>query len=274
MAKAPHRKLTDELRLKNERVKLPFIEHQLALTEVLAAFTLAVEAEGWRVNWSDEQAFHDKTGLPPTVEIPSRAGERYELPLHPDAFLTLTDDAGYRYHHFVEVDMGTEPIERKDWQRSSIRRKLLAYWHLFSSSLTRFDRQRDSFRVLTVTTTEERLHNMRDVARDVDPKKKGPHWFLFSTHARCRLEDPAALLWGTTWWSSKVGYDNPRPLFLPTCEQCHQAIDPSNEPHVIVNATPRLALAPASSPLPDLPPEEPVYAHAACPGLVAAPSRR
>lgn len=94
------------------------------------------------------------------------------------------------------------------------------------------------------------------------------HFFTFSTHDRCRLDDPDALLTDPVWWTAKAGYDNPRKLFLDECPKCHQLIDPSNEPQVIVNSDPRVVLAPASTPLDDFPPDgEPVYAHAACPGL-------
>jgi len=70
----------------------------------------------------------------------------------------------------------------------------------------------------------------------------------------------------SVWWSTKVGYDNPRKLFLDTCPKCHQLIDPANEPHEILGTDPRVVLAPASSPLPDFLPDEPVYAHTDCPG--------
>lgn len=164
--------------------------------------------------------------------------------------------------------MRTEPNERSDLNRSSIRQKLLAYWQLNTSRLRTYDRQHDSFRVLFVTTTEERLHNMRAAAQEVDPKKKGSHFFLFSTHDRCTLDDPEALFTDPVWWTAKIRYDNPRQLFLETCPKCNQLIDPANEPHEILNADPPVALAPASSPLPDLLPDDaPVYAHTHCPGL-------
>jgi hypothetical protein len=45
-------------------------------------------------------------------------------------------------------------------------------------------------------------------------------------------------------------------------------VDPANEPHEILNAPRRLVLAPASTPLAHLMPDDPPrYAHMPCPGL-------
>jgi hypothetical protein len=126
--------------------------------------------------------------------------------------------------------------------------------------------------VLIVTTTEERLQNMRrDAQERVDPKKKGTHVFLITTRERCRidLERPLRVFDDHIWWSTKIGYDNPRRLFLDTCPKCHQSVDPSNEAHVVLNAVPEpLSCPPATTLLPDQLPAgaEPVYAHTVCPG--------
>src|SRR5262249_20663162 len=148
----------------------------------------------------------------------------------------------------------------------------LAYWQLNVDTLRSYDRRTDTFRVLFITTTETRLHHMRAAAQEVDPKKKGPHFFLFSTHERCTLDRPDALLTEHVWWTARSGYDNPRKLFLDPSAKCAQLIDPANEPHEILNTDPRVALAPASTPLPEfLPGEAPVYAHTDCPGLQRHP---
>jgi hypothetical protein len=238
------------------------------LTEVRLGLQLATEAHGWSCRSSEGAAFRDETGFPRSVEIRPDTGAPVILPLNPDAFITAETGA-HRYHWFLEVDMSTEPHERRDLKRSSLRQKMLAYWQLNREALRTYDRRTDTFRVLFVTTTEPRLHHMRAAAQAVDPKGKGSHFFLFSTHRRCTLDNPAALLTDHVWWTAKTGYDTPRRLLLDTCPICHQLVDPANEPHEIVNAASRLILAPASSALAEfLPADPPLYAHTQCPGLV------
>jgi hypothetical protein len=253
-------------RQKDRRIRGQSIDHEIALTEVLLAFRLAVEAQDWSFHFSMGDPFRQETGFPRAVRIDPGYSDPYSLPLNPDAFITA-DTGEHRYHWFLEIDMSTEPHERRDLRRSSLRQKMLAYWQLNLDTLRGYDRGTDTFRVLFVTTTAARLHNMRLAAQEVDPKKKGSHFFLFSTHERCTLDDPDAVLAEHLWWTAKAGYDNARTLFLDTCPTCHQLIDPSNEPHQILNSEPRVVLAPASTPLDEFVPHEaPVYAHAACPG--------
>lgn len=254
-------------RQKDRRIRTRAIDHEVALSEVLLALRLAAEAQGWSFEWSMGDAFRSRTNFPRNIEIRFDYGEPLSIPLNPDAFISLDTGAG-RVHLLLEVDMATEPHERRDLRRSSIRQKLLAYWQLNHERLRHFDKTRDSFRVLLVTTTEERLHNMRVAAQQVDPKGKGPFWVLFTTHSRCTLDDPDALLTDRVWWTARLGYDNPRTLFLSPCGRCQQLLDPSNESHQILNSDLRLVLAPASTPLPDLlPAQEPSYAHVECPAL-------
>lgn len=265
--KGPNAKPPRDWRQRDRRIQIRAIEHEVALAEVLLTLRVAAEAQGWSCNWSMADEFRARTDFPRNVEIRFDYGEPLSIPLNPDAFVTLDTGEG-RVHFFVEVDMATEPHERRDLRRSSIRQKLLAYWQLNHDRLRHFDKRRDSFRVLLVTTTEERMQNMREAAQQADPKRKGSHFFLFTTHGRCRLENPDALLTDRVWWTARAGYDNPRTLFLPPCARCQQLLDPANEPHEIANSDMRLVLAPASTPLPDLlPDDDPTYAHVDCPGL-------
>lgn len=264
--KGPHATPPRDWRQKDRRIRAQAIDHEIALTEVLLAFRLAIEAQHWSFRWSTGDGFREETGFPRAVRIESDYAGPFTLPLNPDAFITI-DTGEHRTHWFLEIDMSTEPHERRDLNRSSLRQKMLAYWQLHVDTLRSYDRRRDTFRVLFVTTTAARLHNMRAAAQEVDPKKKGSHFFLFSTHDRCTLDNPDAMLTDPVWWTAKGGYGNPRCLFLPTCFECHQLVDPSNEPHVLVTRDRHLSVAPASTLLPDVMPDESQYAHADCPGL-------
>jgi hypothetical protein len=252
-------------RQRDRRIRWRAIEHEVTLTEVLLTMQFAAAERGWPLRWSAGDRFRDEARFPRYVDVDAGHGNSARLPLNPDAFVTL-DTSGLRLHWFVEIDMSTEPNERRDLTRSSIRQKMLAYQQLNATLLRTYDRRRYRFGVLFVTTTAKRVQGMRALAQKVDAKRKGSHFFLFSTHDRCRLDDAAAVFSEPRWWSAKIGYNTPRRLILDPCPHCHQLVDPSNEAHEVGDgaSSSRLLLAPASSPLPQLLPESPVLSHAAC----------
>ena len=251
-------------RLENKRLKLQFLEHEIAVTEAVLALHIAAQHHSWAFEWWHDPRYHAAGVLPEKVAIDPAHGQFNPLPLRPDTYAVMTRDDGHRINLFVELDRGTEPHDRASLQ------KMLAYWDYITAAVKAHGSRAQSWRVLIVTTTEERLQNMRrDAQERVDPKKKGTHVFLITTRDRCRinLERPLRVFDEHIWWSTKTGYDNPRKLFLDACPKCYQLIDPANEPHEILNADSRLTLAPATSPLPALlPDDEPIYAHTNCPG--------
>lgn len=268
--KGPNAQPPRDWRQRDRRIRSQAIAHEVQLTEFLLALRLAAEAQDWTFRWSMGDAFRAQTGFPRSVEIQPGYGSAFSLALNPDAYATI-DTGEHRFNFLCETDMATEPVERGDLRRSSIRQKILAYWQLNQSILRRYDRRADSFRVLFLTTTEERLHNLRLAAQEADGKKKGSHFFMFSTHGRTSIDVADQILTEPVWWTARAGFDNARMMFLPTCPTCSQRIDPANEPHQLLNtADPRIILAPASTPLSDLlPDDEPIYAHIECPALRA-----
>lgn len=252
------RNITNE----NERLKLHFIDHETAVAEVALAFQLATEQQGWKFELALDDEISAATGLPPAISITFLDGVPDPLSLRPDCHFGIDAGDGHRRRYFVEVDLGTEPQIRSNFRTSSILKKLLCYWEL-----SRWDRSPVDG-VIFVTTTTQRLHNMIDLVRRVDPKARGSHFFSFALLARCRIEHHASLFYEPTFRTAKINYDNPRRFFLDTCERCNQCVDPANELHRIVNSDPRIVLAPASTPLDQfLPDGPPAYEHVDCPGL-------
>lgn len=249
-------------RNENKRLKVQTLEHEIAVTETVLSLHFAAQHRAWDFRWWRDPRYITDGVLPPRVAIAAEHGGFDPLPLRPDAYVVMTRDDGHRVNLFVEVDRGTEAQRR-------IAEKLLAYWNFITGATKEHGTRAQSWRALIVTTTEERAQNMRRTAQqDVDPKKKGTHAFLLTTLDRCRIDvdRPLDVFYEPVWWSTKAAYDNPRKLFLDACPKCHQLIDPSNEPHEILNATSRLVLAPASTPLDGLLPDAPQYAHTECPG--------
>jgi hypothetical protein len=141
-----------------------------------------------------------------------------DLPVNPDAYLTVAGDDNRPAHYFLEIDNGTEPIERRGgrrWERTSIHRKLAVYDALAPRKDDKdADRRRRSpfpFQVLTITTTPARMESMRQLARDQDPKQKGSRLFLFTTDSRVTLARPHDVLVEPIWWTPN---DADQPLAL------------------------------------------------------------
>lgn len=200
-----HRKgAKTDWRLKNRRAEALYIEHRLAVSEVMLSFTLAAEAAGLQVAaWHEGDTFHRATRLPRRIDVPWR-GDTVAVPLHPDAYFALAAADGQREHFFLEVDRGTEPIARSQMNGTSIRRKVAAYWQVYASRLNeRVGMQ--SFRVLTVTTSETRVENMRALARAMDPKGRGSALFLFTTADRVTLDNPSPALTAPIWLTPREG---------------------------------------------------------------------
>jgi hypothetical protein len=243
----------------NRRLKPMTIDHEVAVAETILAFHLAALGRGWSFTWSTGDVFRRQTGLPRRVRITSRDDVQGTLPINPDGFLSLTDDTGKSRRFFLEIDLGTEPQVRRTLRVSSVMQKLYAYWEVFCW------KRRIVQNALFVTTTQTRLENMIDVARAIDPKGVGSAFFHFALLENCNVDQPERVLFDDIWRSARVGYDNRRPLIIPSCRNCGRFLDPANEPHIILNAVTALSLAPASTLLPDLAPDElPIYAHPAC----------
>ncbi|MBI3785554.1 MAG: hypothetical protein HY270_19350 [Deltaproteobacteria bacterium] len=89
-------------------------------------------------------------------------------------------------------------------------RKFAAYWQLYRGRLA----ERvgiPSFRVLTITTSETRVENMRTLARAMDPKEKGSALFLFTTSDTITLDDAGASLTAPIWLTP-IEHSAPRAL--------------------------------------------------------------
>lgn len=233
-----------DVRTKNDNLKFNFLAHETAVAEVALAFQLETERQGWSFELAIDDEIPAATGLPPGVDIAFMPDVKERLPLCPDAHIVIDAGDGARRVYFVEVDLGTEPQIRWNLRTSSILRKVIAYWQVSFWDTAPVDG------VIFVTTTPQRLANMIDVVRRVDPKKKGSHFFHFALLDHCRIERHTALFYEQLFRSAKIGYDNPRTLFLDTCPNCRQSVDPGNEPHVVLD---------------DEQPSQ--YAHENCPGL-------
>jgi DNA-binding Lrp family transcriptional regulator len=156
---------------KNRNVSRQFLRHTLAVAEVMVAFEVACRsAEGVEFIRPEEilAAAPEATRrlrLPFRWQVEVSEGEKlHRLGVEPDRVFGLRfagrppgRDCAY---FFLEADQGTMPVTRRTLVQTSFRRKLVAYRETWRQGLHRSHLGIPNFRVLTVTTSEERMRHL------------------------------------------------------------------------------------------------------------------
>jgi hypothetical protein len=155
---------------KNRNTNRYFLEHTLAVAAVRIAFELACQRHGQMelVNYAEEV-------LHWTVQIRERAAA-FTIGVVPDRVFGLRrkDKPNDATWFFLEVDRATMPVERHSLKQTSFARKLIAYHATWQQKVLKaFPR----FRVLTVTTSAERVDRMVEACARLE---NGHGLFLFT----------------------------------------------------------------------------------------------
>jgi hypothetical protein len=96
----------------------------------------------------------------------------------------------------VEIDRGTMPISRSDIRQTSIERKMRAYLGAYAAREHERHFAWKTFRVLVVTTDQQRIRSMRDVLKRLQiPNSIGAPLFLFTTASELSKSDPLSHPW-------------------------------------------------------------------------------
>jgi len=185
---------------KNRSVGRLFLEHALLVSEMMVAMELACRQRGLRLLMDNDLPLPKSTGTKrPSFKWHVKVNSRLKLGVIPDrVFAVEYPDANgnpKRAFFFLEADLGTMPVTRRHLSQTSFHRKLLAYQATWSQSLheTRFGFNR--FRVLTVTTSSERVTSLVNACAQL---KSGHGLFLFADRSILeRPEDILEALWST-----------------------------------------------------------------------------
>lgn len=183
---------------KNKGLSRVFLHHTLAVAEVMVAFEVACRSrEGVRFIPPEEIL----AGAPETtrrlrlpfrwqVEV-RRDGRLHRLGVEPDGAFGLdfegAPETRRRVYFFLEADRGTMPVMRKGLAQTSFLRKLLSYQETRRQGVHRKHLGIPNFRVLTVTTSRERVENL--VAACQSLSGGGSRLFLFNDQEGLRRED-------------------------------------------------------------------------------------
>jgi hypothetical protein len=187
----------------NETGSRPFIEHQLEIVGFSVALELAVRRHrGIRLIHSNEliRGFPDQTrvkrnpfALRATI---SHEGTAQEIGIVPDLAFGIGFPDGSRRCFMVEIDRGTMPITRSDMSQSSFERKMFGYLSACAAGQHQQQFGWKTFRVLTVTTDQNRLGAMlRALGSLRVAQSPGPALFWFALQQGLRQRDPIECTW-------------------------------------------------------------------------------
>jgi hypothetical protein len=189
---------------KKRNVSRVFLHHTLAVAEVMVAFEIACRGrEGVRFIPPAEVL----TGAPEAtrrLRLPFRwqvevrqGGKPYRLGVEPDKVFGLEFNGApenrRRAYFFLEADRGTMPVTRKGLGQTSIFRKLLAYQETWKQDLHKTRLGIPNFRVLTVTTSTERVKRFMAACHLL--LGGGSRLFLFTDQNKTHGEDILAREW-------------------------------------------------------------------------------
>lgn len=172
-------------------IRITSLPHYIACSQVRVCVALSVRSHaGFRLEqWLDERDVQRKhKGVKLTITTPE--GRRQQIGLEPDQFFLLTtprpdNDEPSRYFRFVEVDLGTEPIEASQYDRSSFIKKVLSYLEFYRSEQYQRLYGAKGMVILTVTTTERRLSSLLKATEQAGGRER----FWFSTLDRIKEAD-------------------------------------------------------------------------------------
>ena len=195
---------TGERSRKNREAGRPFIEHQIEIVNFQVALQRAVvqrsdvrliSAEEMNSAASRRPMQASRAPFALRAKLAHRGVVR-EISVVPDIVFGLQLANGSRRNFMVEIDRGTMPISRSRFDQTSFEKKMRAY--LTAHAAKQHDRQFGwkNFRVLTVTTDQERMQSMKEALRGLRvPHGPGASLFLFATFDDLRASDPLAHAW-------------------------------------------------------------------------------
>lgn len=167
-----------------EALSALFLEHLLAGNDVRIAIVRSAARHGFTIEqWLDERTLKQVQNKD-TVVLTNATGKKQNAAVVPDGYFHLNTDS-HHYHQFLEIDMRSVTGSSKNWTRRTWARKILSYIEYYRSGKYHARYHTKSMRVLTVTTGQTRLANLRRITEEVGGKAR----FWFTTLERVLASD-------------------------------------------------------------------------------------
>ncbi len=168
-----------------------FLDHLLATNDIRIAVSQRVAAHGWRIlTWLDDRTLKSPQ-MKDQVTLKGEQGVTRRAAIVPDAYFRLETQED-TYNFFVEIDRGTVTGEASEWGRRDWARKIKTYLEYYRSGMYERRYKTSDMRVLTVTTGEVRLDNLKRITEEAGGKAR----FWFTTFAQLAQGD---LLRNAVW---------------------------------------------------------------------------
>ena len=169
-------------RPRHKELKDLFLDHLLMVKDIQVKLMIGTRGTAIRiVTWIEGEDLYD------SVTIQDKQGQKnvaLRIPVRPDAFFVLQDTSRPEGKNLLpvvlEADRSTESHDR-------MRTKIKGYVHYFHQDLAIKKWGFKFFRVLTVTRTAARAHNLRNELQDLLPSQVRPH-YLFAGMEALTLE--------------------------------------------------------------------------------------
>lgn len=198
-----HKTKTD-ITFANRRLSRLFIEHALLVADVMVAFEAACRGQAVRLITpeeilarSPEEIRKQKNPFGWKVSLKHRQGN-FKLGVVPDKIFGLhfqeRPEGRNRLYFFLEADRSTMPVIRKSLSQTSYFKKMLGYYETYKQGLHTQKYNIKNFRVLTVTTSRERIQTMLEANRRLN-QGQGSRIFLFAHRDQLDQEDAFKVEW-------------------------------------------------------------------------------
>src|SRR5215213_10212110 len=186
---------------KNRKVQRPFIDHQVEIVDFQVALQRAVSTQAEvRLFFEGEGSAaasrrQERDARPFTLSAQlSQNGIVHRVSVVPDLVFALQFAHGTRHNYAVEIDRGTMPVFRSDLEQTSIARKMQVYLAAHAAKQHQREFAWANFRVLFVTTNEERIETMIEASCQSPARRCGARASLFWFSTFAGTKDAADLL--------------------------------------------------------------------------------
>ena len=171
---------------KHNQLGPQFMDHSLVINDLRVVIQRLVEKDVLEVDqWVDEFTLKSTEMQ---QKVPYLVHRTRTVRKYPDGYFILRQSGSEQQaHFFLEVDMGTMSNAR--WQE-----KVKAYAEFRQSGQSQRHYGTRNFRVLAVTTSEQRLNNLKRATEQA----RGNRYFWFTTQAAVNIWQPETLM-DTVW---------------------------------------------------------------------------
>jgi hypothetical protein len=177
-----------------------FVEHTVSISEFMVRLELAARGRDdlrvlERGEILDDAPKSNRDRLVRVEASIRLAGALRKNAVVPDALFGLRFNDEEESYFMLEIDRGEMPVERyRNAQRTYFAKKMLTYYEAYRQRRHLHDLGIENFRVLTVTTSRERVERML-AALDGITNGRGSNVFLFTDRTMLAASNPLDLNW-------------------------------------------------------------------------------